>query len=169
VKIAKLTVAQTAQLARIPTSTDGYCRYAPCEVTLVTGEVRDCVYVVEQESYMRMWGVAPTDDPGKRSVLIEDVVEIRESPSRLRADLANKLYEAGESGMGYVIFTVVMKDGSRLPFVTGNAVDFPAWPPGSSAAQAVEVLPHVGRDVFRDRGPSEYERSAEYAWCLYAR
>lgn len=166
---AKLTVAQSSQLALVPTSWDGSCRYAPCEVTLTTGEVKDCVYLVERESYLRMWGVAPGDDPGKRSVEIEDVVAIRESPSRLRADLANRLYEAGESGMGYMIFTMVMRDGTRLPFVTGNAVDFPAWPPGSSAAQAVDVLPHVGRDVFRDRGPSQYERSAEYAWCLYAR
>lgn len=125
------------------------------------------MYAVEANGYLRMWGVDPSDDPAKRSVAVDQVVKIEDSPYRLPAPLADKLYRAGESGMGYVIFTVVMNDGRRLPFVTGNAVDFPAWPADVNPQDAVEVLPHQGREVFRDRAPGPNEGSADYSWCLY--
>jgi hypothetical protein len=164
-----LSSSQAAELSEIATTTDGICTYYPCRVALASGEIIDRVYVVEEQSYLRAWGVEPSEDPAKRSVPIEQVVKIDSSPSRLPADLANELYHAGESGMGYVLFVVVFRDGSRLPFVTGNAVDFPQWPAGVDPRDAVSVLPHEGRAVFRDRAPTRTERSAEYAWCLYHR
>ena len=151
----------------VETTTDRICQYAPCQVTFASGEVVDRVYIVDSYGYSRGWGIDPALDKGKRSLAIEQVVTIESSPTRLPASLANKLYAAGESGMGYTIFVVVMSDGSRLPFVTGNAVDFPNWPDGIDPHQAVDVLPHAGRDIFRDRTPGPTESSAEYAWCLY--
>jgi hypothetical protein len=38
---------------------------------------------------------------------MENVAEVRDSPRRLPARFANELYQHGESGMGYTIFTVV--------------------------------------------------------------
>src|SRR5215218_6564247 len=95
-----------------------------------TGAVRDFVYVVDAERYIPAWGIWPEDDPAKDSVPVSDVQGIEESPYRLPAELANKLYDAGESGMGYAAFTLVLRDGRRLPYVTGNAVNFPALPAG---------------------------------------
>ncbi len=164
----RLSMDLDAQLKQVQRSFDGTCEYAPCQVTLRSGDIVDRVYVVEAESYRRAWGIKPQEDPGKDSVSLEEVIALRESPSRLAAHLANKVYSAGESGMGYSLFVVVMRDGTRLPFVVGNAVDFPAWPSGVDPRDAVDVEPHAGRDLFRDRAPGPSERSASYSWCLYS-
>jgi hypothetical protein len=127
------------------------------------------VYLVDAERYIRAWGVWPEDDEAKQSVAMEEVIALEESRYRLPAELANKLYAAGESGMGYTVFTVVLLDGRRLPYVTGNAVDFPLLPAGVTSEHIADVLPHEGRDVFRHRTPRPEESTAEYAWCLFGR
>jgi hypothetical protein len=96
---------------------------------------------------------------------IRDLAAIEDSPVRLPARFANEIYAAHESGMGYFIFTLVLKNGRRLPFLTGNAVDFPDWPEGVSSGEVVGVEPHVGRDELSSMGAPT--RSAEYLWCLY--
>jgi len=154
-------------MPRKPSSTDGICEYRPCQVTLISGDIVDRVVIVEADSYLTAWGVWPADDAGKRSVAIQDVTQIADSPVRLPAELANQLYAAGESGMGYVIFTVVLRDGRRLPFVAGNLVDFPALPSGVGTADIVDVLAHQGPEEFRGRGPYRHEQSAPYQWCLF--
>jgi hypothetical protein len=156
------------QLSKIPPSRDGGIEYRPCRVTLDDGTERDCVLLVNAADYIAYWGVWPEDDPYKRSVRIERVASIHESTRRLPARCANALYEAGETGMGYFVFTVVLGDGRRLPFVTGNVVDFPALPPDVATTDVVEVLPHVGLDAFRHRVPTASEGAADYAWCLYS-
>jgi hypothetical protein len=88
------------QLLEIKPSKDWTMEYRPCQVKLRNGEILDRVYLSESETYMKTWGVMPDQDGGKRYVLIEDVEEIKESPFRMPVNLANKLYEAGESGMG---------------------------------------------------------------------
>lgn len=154
------------QLQRVEPSSDGVVAYRPCRVRLASGELRDFVYVVDADAYIRAWGIWPEDDDAKTAVALEDVVAVEESPHRLPVDLANKLYEWGESGMGYTLFTVVLRDGRRLPRVTGNAVDFPALPEGVTTHDIVDVL-REGRDVFQHRGPGPDEGTAPYAWCLY--
>lgn len=149
------------QLSRVPKSSDGYCEYAPCRVTLRSGDVLDRVYIVERAAFRRVWG--ETD----ATVRVDNIEQIEDSPFRLPARCANDLYRAGESGMGYTQFTARLRDGSTLPFVVGNAVDFPNWPPDTGPADVVDVQPHAGREIFRDRAPSPHERSAPYAWCLY--
>jgi hypothetical protein len=149
------------QLGQVPKSSDGYCEYAPCRVTLESGEVLDRVYIVELTAFRRIWG--QTED----TVSVDDLERIEDSPLRLPSRWANALYEAGESGQGYTVFTARLRDGSNLPFVVGNAVDFPNWPPGIGPADVVDVQPHEGREVFRDRAPGPYESSAQYAWCLF--
>ena len=44
------------QLGRVPKSSDGYCQYAPCQVTLKSGELLERVYLVEGVSFQRVWG-----------------------------------------------------------------------------------------------------------------
>jgi hypothetical protein len=166
VEYAPLTDELRAQLERVTPSVDGGFEYRPCRVRLASGEVRDFVYVVEADSYIRAWGVWPGEDDAKDEVSMADVAAVEESPHRLPADLANKLYEWGESGMGYTVFTVVLRDGRRLPRVTGNAVDFPALPDGVTTSDIADVL-REGRDAFRHRAPGADEGTAPYAWCLY--
>lgn len=154
------------QLERVKPSSDGVAAYHPCRVRLASGELRDFVYVVDADVYIRAWGLWPEDDDAKTAVALADVVAVEESLHRLPVDLANKLYEWGESGMGYTLFTVVLRDGRRLPRVTGNAVDFPALPEGVTTHDIIDVL-REGREVFTDRAPQPDEGTAPYAWCLY--
>lgn len=148
------------QLRQVPASRDGGLEYRPCAVTLDDGRELPCVYVVDRKSYIRVWGVYPEDDRGKPSVPIESVRRITDSPNRLPARLANELYRAGESGMGYTVFTVEFSNRACQAYLTGNAVDFIDPPTGLRASDAVSVRPHEGRQEAK-------QRSVDYYWCLY--
>lgn len=144
--------------------------YRPCQVVLRTGEVVDRVYVSDARSYMNRFGSWPWE--GREShIPVTEIAEIRPSPTRIPARFANKMYHAGESGMGYCVFTLVLRDGRRLPFVTtGNAVDFLNLPRGVSPAHIVDLLPHVGRDELHSEGRwtnDPHQQSAEFRWSLY--
>jgi hypothetical protein len=115
---------------------------------------------MDAQSYIDVWGVWPEDDRGKHHIRIEDVVSISESPLRLPVRFANELYRAGESGMGYCLFTLVFSDGSKQAYVSGNAVDFVHLPAGRTNADISAVLPHEGRNVPQKQGP-------EYFWSLF--
>jgi hypothetical protein len=129
-------------------------------VTLKNGETFDNVYVQEVQTYRAMWGVLPDADRDKKYLLIEEVIKISESPNRLRPELANKLYEAGESGMGYCVYKLVFYNGKTIDVCTGNAVDFVPLPGGLTATSIKEVLPH--------QGSREHFVSAPiYYWCLF--
>jgi hypothetical protein len=147
------------QLQRV-TPTDGL--YYPCKVTLASGGAVDCVYFAEAERWFRTWGVWPDEDSGKRWLDVGDVRAIEESPSRLPPKFADQLYEAGESGMGYTLFIVCFRDGTTVPFGTGNAIDFIRYPPGQSPETVARVIPHAGR------GDRRLESTPEYYWCLYS-
>jgi hypothetical protein len=153
----RLSAQLTTQLAAMEPSVWGY----PCAATLRTGETIDRVYIIEQSRYIAGWGVYPDSDPGKRSIRIEDVNVVSESPSRFPARFAKKIYDSGESGMGYHVFTVLFLDGSRQAYLSGDAVDFIDYPAGKSAREVVDVLPHAGRDLNPRQGPAYY-------WCLYS-
>ena len=148
------------QLARIEPSRDGNLAYFPCLVTLADRSQMDLVYVVEFAQYIKNWGVRPEHDPGKRSLPIKEVIAAVDSPSRLPAKFANELYRAGESGMGYCVFTIVFRDGRREKVVTGNAVDFVSYPAGLGPADVIGVEPHTQPWSDATPGPG-------YVWCLY--
>lgn len=149
-------------LKAIEPSKDGELEYYPCRAILFSGEVFDTVYIVREEPYLRLWGVYPEDDPGKRWIRMEDVADVQECATRLPAQFANEIYRNGESGMGYTIFTVVFADGIRQACVTGNAVDFVRYPIGKGPKDVAAVVPHEGR---RDTPLVE---SPEWYWCLYS-
>ena len=150
------------KLERIIPSTHLGLDYYPCIVTLRDGRRIDYVYVVEQESYIRVWGVYPEEDPGKASIPISEVADLSESPSRLPPALANKLYRAGESGMGYFIFTVVLDDGLECAYTSGSAVDFIFIPERYTNHNIRDVLPH------KRRGSPSMQEDPKYYWCIYS-
>jgi len=134
--------------------------YRPCRLKLKNGEIIDRVYVSEVESYMKVWGVMPDQDAGKQYALIEEVESIQEYPKRMPVKLANKLYEAGESGMGYLLYKIEFDNGQTIDVATGNAVDFPPIPDGLTKENIKEVYPHQGSRENPTHSPS-------YTWCLY--
>jgi hypothetical protein len=135
--------------------------YRPCKVVLNDGSSMDRVYVVDAQPWFEQWGVWPEEDGGKFSLDIRSVVRIADSPSRLPANFANQVYDAGESGMGYTIFTVQFRDGTSMAVGTGNAIDFIEYPHGQSPQTVVGILPHIGREDPKLRsGP-------DYRWCLF--
>ena len=148
-----------AQLNAVPVS-GGI--YRPCDVTLDDGTVIERVFVGPADKYIAEWGVWPEEDDGKKSIDILAVASIRDSKSRLPAKFANQLYRAGESGMGYLIFTVCFKDGSSMATHTGNAVDFMSYPEGQSPATVCKVVPHLGR------GEPSLRAAPDYYWSLFS-
>lgn len=148
------------QLARIRPSVSGSLRYFPCLVRLKDGRTLDRVYVVEARPYIAHWGVWPDQDSHKNEVRVEDVAEIHESPSRLPANFATELYRAGESGMGYLVFTVRFSDGTEKSYASGNAVDFISLPLGKSGNDIAGVVPYEGRD-------RAVTSNVPYFWCIH--
>jgi hypothetical protein len=149
------------QLLEVEPSRDGEMEYRPCRLRLTDGQTLDRVYVADATTYLGLWGIWPEFDSHKRSIPIDDVRSIEESPSRIPARLANKMYQAGESAMGGCIFTLVLEDGRRVACMTGNAVDFLELPSDVTPAMMVDLLPHEGREA------SEPIWGADFFWCLY--
>lgn len=158
--VPKISAAIKEQLQKILPSKDSLMEYRPCQVTLNNGQTLENVYISDIDSYRKVWGLIPKGDSAKRYISIEDVKEVKESPNRLPAHLATKLYDAGESGMGYCIFTILFKDGKRFATYTGNEVDFIELPLGFNKEDIFNVLPHEERKDNPQPGP-------EYYWCLY--
>ncbi len=158
--VNEITDIQKEQLLKVTPSKDWTMEYRPCQVTLKNGDTLNNVYFQEEQSYLKTWGVMPDADAGKRHVLIEDVTEIKESPNRLPPDLANKIYDSGESGMGYCLYKLVLDSGKTIDICVGNAVDFVPLPNGLTTKNVKDVLPHqASRKNFVNR--------PEYYWCLF--
>ena len=136
--------------------------YRPCQVTLDDGAVVDAVYVTNAQEYIDVWGIWPDQDRGKREIDLSRVVEISESLNRLPPRIANKIYKAGESGMGYCVFTLLFKDGTQQEVGSGGAVDFVKLPTGKQMTDIVDVLPHEG-----GRDEPIFSASLDYYWCLF--
>jgi hypothetical protein len=163
----KLAAHLKSQLDAITPSVQGDLKYYPCLVRLKDGTEVDRVYLVAHVPDVGNWGAYPGQDAGKLQVRIEDVASLAESPSRLPAKLANELYLAGESGMGYIVFTVVFKRRlgvcpCRRNFVMGSAIDFIDYPRWRGPHEVIAVLPHLGR-----RG-KHFRQGPKYFWCLYS-
>ena len=148
-------------LAKIVPSRTDCCTYYPVKVKLKNGMWRDKIYLVGANEWIVQWGIWPDEDRGKNEVLITDIIQLADSPSRLPAQYATALYQEGESGMGYTVFTVKFRDGSDMAVVTGNALDFIDYPLGQNPDTVVGVRAHDGRD-----GRS-LSNGPEYAWCLF--
>ncbi len=149
-------IRQVESIAPSRTGAEGQWKlHYPCAMVLKDGTRLDRVVCVEDHRGF-------TSD---RWVHPDEVERIEESPLRMPPDHASKLYEAGESGMGYEIFKMKIKSGDTLVFVTGSVVDFPHLPDGVTTADIVDVLPHEGREESK-RG---YRRGAQFKWCFFMR
>ncbi|HEX5438013.1 MAG TPA: hypothetical protein VFW98_12685 [Gemmatimonadaceae bacterium] len=149
-----------AKWEAIPRSRDGALEYVPCQLRLRSGDILPCAYVQPLQPWLRSWGVSLESEATKRAIAINEVVDLEESPARLPPAIANTIYAAGESGMGYCVFTLVFRDGSTQACSMGNAVDFVRLSEGHHPPDVVAVQPHVGRE--------EATRAIlPYVWCLF--
>lgn len=151
------------QLALIEPSRAPYMDYFPCSVLLKSGELIDKVYVTEAQPYLDNWTAWPDQDAAKLEICLENVAEIQASANRIPVQLANELYQAGESGMGYLIFTARFKDGSLKPYLVGGVMDFITPPPGLNVSDMIEVEPHVGRE-----NVDQSDLVSVY-WCIHGK
>jgi hypothetical protein len=111
---------------------------------------------------MKLWEGHLQTNGAKRLIRVDEVAEVRDSPTRLPARFANELYQQGDLGLEYTIFTVVFSDETRQACVTGTGVDFIQYPPGKGPRNVTAVLPHEGRrDDSLVKAPPSH-------WCIYA-
>ena len=163
-RFPKLPPTLREQLSSITPSRDRQIEHYPCDVWLHDGTIVKRVCVVSEIPYINQRRVYPEKDC---SISISDVASLIESPSRLPPRFANELYRAGESGMGYRLFTVVFSRRfgilpRRQAYVTGaSALDFIEYPSGVGPKNVKAILPHVGRDASPRTCP-------KYSWCLYS-
>ncbi len=83
-----------------------------------------------------------------KGISFADIGLIEESPWRIDPDLASRLNMAGESGMGYILFKMRLRDGREFASGAGSIMDFPGLPEGVQGRDVVEVYPHAGRELY---------------------
>ena len=155
-----ITKPLAAELKAIEPSIHKQAKLYPCLATLTDGRQLDGVYMIDATTFLKL------DDPNSRTVLpLSRVAHIEESPTRLPAKLANKIYRSGESAMGYYLFTLVFEDGSHLPCRTSDSVDFVDLPRSFAGRKIVNVLPHVGQKVVPQGGLQGHGASS--VWCPF--
>jgi hypothetical protein len=158
---AVISPALLAQVEAVTPSTDGRLLYRPCQVVLDDGRTVDRVYVQEAWTWKAVWGAWPNEDRDE-SIPIDSIASVSESRSRIAPRLADRLLEAGETGMGYTKFTLILRDGRKINTMTGGAVDFPGLPAGVVASDVEDVIihEHVG-------DPTTAVTLPQTRWCLY--
>ncbi|WP_415013952.1 hypothetical protein [Brevundimonas sp.] len=131
--------ALRADLVRIVPAPADYwsgAHYWPCEVQLKSGAWLDRVCIIRGVD-THHGGLLPLET----HILPQDIVALRESPTRLPPPYINRIL-AGETlslGMTGAVVEVVFDDGSTL-IVGGDAsFEFPAYPQGKAARNVVDV------------------------------
>ncbi len=146
---ASLTVA----FQRIAPSFTEYV-HRPCTLVLHNGEPVERALCIEEGRGFHTSGWIHPDE----------VAEVCECKTRLPPHLATKLYRAGESGMGYLLFTLELYSGADFVYVIGGGADFLDLPEGATTADIKDVHPHEGRERANRDG---YRGSAVYRLCYY--
>jgi hypothetical protein len=86
---------------------------------------------------------------------------------RMPAPFARQIHDAGESGMGYHIYVVLLRDGTSFVHTASNLViDLVNLPAGYSSEDIVGVQAHEGRERAGEEGCRHVE---EFASVEYAR
>lgn len=96
----------------------------------------------------------------------QNIVSVSECLKRMPARFAKLIQSAGESGMGYHIYVVDLRDGNSLVHVASNlCIDFVGLPAGYSSSDIIAVHPHEGRERSRTEG---YRQNDSFASVEYA-
>ena len=110
--------------------------------------------------------VWPEDHPDLRTVAINEVVTIEESPLRLPAPLASQVRHAGER-FGIYSFTIVLRDGRRLR-EAAVMPEFPPLPAGVLERDCASVVTGVPPGKLDGTAPPKPATGpCPWAWRLY--
>ena len=124
----------------------------PCSVTLNDGRVQQCTYLMSVLAAKRWWWIK-TDS--KHQIQVQNIVSISPSPYRLQESLANKILEAGETGMGYTSGVFQFKNGKTLPWVTTESMEFMGLPDEYSIHDIIDIKLHIkneeGKELIRPK------------------
>jgi len=165
--VGSLRADVAVQLSKVQPSFHDGTRLYPCEVVTDDGTVHPRVYVMEAQSLLKYWGSWPWEYGFGSWLKVETIQSLRSSPVRLHAELASRLYDAGESGHAYYAFGVELLDGRRIHHLTAGVADFPQWRADVEPADAIEVFPHERNPDWETRAPTEHESGADYMWAPF--
>lgn len=133
----------------------------PCSVRLTDGNICECVYLVEPTAFNQLFrGLEPESMPNLLWVQAQEVALIQESPARLPARFANKIYHAGEH-WGSHSFTLVFSWWCRSNYLVGEFVDFLKYPFGRQPSDVKDVLLYR-QNKHATPVPRHY-------WCVFSR
>ena len=139
----------------IEPSINEYRQLHPCQLILKDGRcIPRAICVEDHRGFVTDSWIHPNS-----------VQQVIPSLERMPASLATELYSAGESGMGYQLFTMKMKDGTSHVYVTGNIVEFPDFPDGYGTLDIEDVYPHQGREKTK----LGYRQARSVEWCFYVK
>lgn len=129
----------------------------PCSIELTDGPGSELALAWENRRF---------GDAGKW-INPQRIASVSACPKRMPAHFARLIHDAGESGMGYHIYVVQLRDGTSFVHTAGNLViDLVNLPAGYLSEDIVGVRPHEGRERSRKEG---YRHVEEFASVEYAR
>lgn len=151
-----------AGLSRLLASFDTFSGWTlhPAAATLRDGTEHPAVLFVRLSPDEGAW--AEELERAGRCLHPEQVVAVRESPIRLPALLANRLYEAGAATQREYLFHAVTKDGQRFTARAEQVVDFISLPEPHQPEHLAEVYP-VESAAAEDAVLS----TVPFRWCFY--
>lgn len=124
-------------LAIEPSFTDQAGSVRPCSLLMKDGRTIECAFCNQNARY---------SDRGDW-IHPEIVADVFPSKYRMPVELARVLYDAGETGNGYMIFELEFPEQKPVACATGALyLDFPRLPPEYDIRSAVGVHPHVSRE-----------------------
>jgi hypothetical protein len=133
----------------------------PCSARMLNGATCECVYFVEIACFKQLFrGLGPESMRSLLWISGQEVIDIEESPARLPARFANKIYQAGEHWGSYS-FTLIFSWWCRPDYLVGGFIDFLTYPSGRRPADVKEVI------LYRRHKRATPVRQAY--WCVFSR
>jgi len=161
-ELGTLSEEMAAQVEAIGASRATGIERSPCIATMLDGERVERVIVVEVVEAAAPW-MLPASDAGPygRAIDIRKVATLEDSPERLPADLASRVYMAGETAKDQFEFVIVLTDGSEVGCRTGAVVDYPGLPKDVTTADVADVRVLTRADSSGERRPTDFR------YCYY--
>jgi len=131
--------------------------HVPARVLTKDGRWHERVLFVSDVVYCGHWAFSPS-----RSFIPVGELEIVErSALQMPPFVAWAIYDFGESGMGYVTFDLVMRDGKRIPCWYSGVADFVELP--------AQYLPTdiVGVENPHSKPGKDHLQDPEIEWCVH--
>lgn len=153
------------QLHAVEPSDEGRVKYYPCMVKTRDGSQFERVCFVEETFFNDVWGLRLEKG---NSVHVSEIVKICESPYRLPAQFASRLYELGETGMGYHRFWITLNSGKVLLCTMGNILEFPDLSSDDFADGIANIKLYDDKEAMMPQDAAVLEvMPASFKWCVY--